>query len=196
MCSILPNAMHLDEQGLVERCLNIIDSQTKSVLSSQSFLSISREILATIIQRDTLVGANEYEIFCGCVKWALKQCERNGWEHNTTNRREALGNVLHLIRFPLMSLEVFSNQVTTAGLLNKDECLSVFLYLTRKNSNLSSNENPPFPQKKRVSNPSQQNKVNPYQQICPGCSYHIQKGYMVRTVKSCCPNCGTGIRFN
>ena len=175
VCSILPHAIHLDEQHLIKRCFNLIDTQTKAVLDSQSFFSISREVLVKIVERDTLVGAREIDIFSSCLKWAETECERNGWEGTTANKRQALGNVLNLIRFPLMPLDTFSNQVTTAGLLNKDESLSVFLYLTRKTSNLPYNENPPFPLKKRVSNNPQQNKSDPDYTICPNCSHAIRK---------------------
>ena len=132
VCSILPSALHLDEHNLVKRCFNIIDSQTKKVLDSQSFLSISRELLGKVIERDTLRGAREIDIFHACQKWAESECVRNGWESNAANKRQALGNVLNLIRFSVMPLEIFSNEVTTTDLLNKDESLSVFLYLTRK----------------------------------------------------------------
>ena len=193
MCSIVPHALHLDEQHLINRCFNLIDTQTKAVLDSQSFFSISQEVLVKIVKRDTLVGAREIDIFNSCLKWAGRECERNGWEGTTANKRQALGNVLNLIRFPLMPLDTFSNQVTTAGILNKDESLSVFLYLTRKNSNLSFNESPPFPLKKRVSNTPQQNKSDPHYTVCPSCSSAIrkQKGHSpFWGLLGHCPSCG------
>ena len=188
MCSILPHAIHLDEQHLINRCFTLIDTQTKAVLDSQSFFSISREVLVKIVERDTLVGAREIDIFSTCLKWAEKECERNGWDCTTANKRQALGNVLNLIRFPLMPLDTFSNQVTTAGLLNKDESLFVFLYLTRKKSNLPYNENPPFPLKKRVSNTLQPNKSDSRCTICPGCLVPIRKQ---NVLGGFCLHCGT-----
>ena len=161
-------------------------------MNSESFLSISREVLAKIVERDALTGAPEIDIFNGCLKWAAKECERNGWEASPANKREALGNVLHLIRFPLMPLEIFSNFVTTTGLLNKDESLSVFLYLTRKRVNRNDSEHPRFPVKKRAAAPQQKNIISngwfgPPSQFFTEC---ILCSYLYETDKERCPNCG------
>ena len=127
--------MHLDEQDLVKRCFNIIDNETRAVLSSQSFRSISIDTLQKLVERDSLVGATEIEIFSGCVNWAKQECTRKDTTNSPENIRTMLGKVLYLIRFPLMSVDAFSNQVTTTGILDKDETLFVFLYLTRHGTN-------------------------------------------------------------
>ena len=98
----------------------------------------------------------------------------------------------HLIRFPLMPLEIFSNFVTTTGLLNKDESLSVFLYLTRKRVNRNDSEHPRFPVKKRAAAPQQKNIISngwfgPPSQFFTEC---ILCSYLYETDKERCPNCG------
>ena len=148
VCPILQNAMHLDAQDLVTRCFNIIDSKTKAVFNSKSFLTIRGDTLKQIMERDGLVGATEIEIFEGCVNWAEKECHRRGLR---TSPVPVLGDVLPLVRFPVMPLDAFCNDMIPTEILTMDETLSIFLYLTQKGSNRG-NPQPPFPTVKRVMN--------------------------------------------
>ena len=149
VCPILQNAMHLDAQDLVTRCFNVIDNSTRVVFNSESFLTIKVDTLKQIIERYSLVGASELEIFIGCVNWAEKECHRKGLGNSPTSICSVIGDVLPFVRFPLMPLDIFSNDVTPTEILTPEETLSVFLYLTRKGPNQGTPQ-PPFPITRRL----------------------------------------------
>jgi hypothetical protein len=94
-----------------------------AVLSSDSLLDISLATLETILQQDELKTVTELDLFLACVRWSRTK-ERP---------REALGNVLHLLRFGALSVQSFARHVVPSQLLNDAEHTAIFCYLaTRK----------------------------------------------------------------
>lgn len=51
---------------------------------------------------------NEFELFNGVIKWAQRNCEKNGVVPTSTNKRETLGASLMDIRFASMTITEFT----------------------------------------------------------------------------------------
>ena len=58
------------------------------------------------------------------------ECKRRGFSENAENLRMVLEDVIQLIRFPQMSASDFSLKVAPSKILNYDELLSAFQYLS------------------------------------------------------------------
>ncbi|XP_065060747.1 BTB/POZ domain-containing protein 6-like [Rhopilema esculentum] len=129
---IVPQAILLNEEQLQERCLDIIDCRTTQVLDSCSFTDISRDLLKSVLGRDTL-WAEEIDIFKAVLRWAEKECQRCDLECTPGNLRSVVGDCLNLIRFPTMTDREFADHVARSGLLSAEEALNVFLYFTSTN---------------------------------------------------------------
>ena len=172
----------------MERCFDIIDSQTKTVLRSEPFLFISQETLMKIVKRDSLIGANEVDIFYACVRWAEKECERKYIEITPKNERNVLGEILSLIRFPTMTLDEYANNVTRTEILSTEESLSVYHHLTRKGA-CTDDEQPSFPVEKRASSKIHdnipENVFQPSEKVCTDCKVLCN----VTALGSSCPKC-------
>ncbi len=67
----------MGNKGIQQRCLELIDENTKEVLKSDGYENIELETLKMIISRDTL-EVNELEVWLACVRWAGKECQRQG----------------------------------------------------------------------------------------------------------------------
>ena len=63
-------------------------------------------------------------------RWAEAECIRKSKPVTPENKRAALENVLTKIRFPIMSIEEFSNGPALSGVLTDKECVSLFLHFT------------------------------------------------------------------
>lgn len=126
---IVPQAILLNEEQLQERCLDIIDCRTTQVLDSRRFNDISRDLLKSVLARDTL-WAEEIDIFKAVLRWAEKECNRSGIEGTAGNLRKVVGDCLNLIRFPTMTDREFADHVARSGLLTAEEALDIFLYFT------------------------------------------------------------------
>ncbi|XP_055344765.1 BTB/POZ domain-containing protein 3-like [Paramacrobiotus metropolitanus] len=126
---ILDDAIHYDTvaPSILEKCLSLIDESPKIIWELEQFSAIGHEALRIILQRDTLT-ANE-DIICSSVdKWATNMCTRKNWGASAANRRKILGEVLFLIRFPLLTNYKLLDGPVKSGLLLKSEERDIFHY--------------------------------------------------------------------
>jgi len=132
---LLGQARIFDEPQLASLCLNCIDQNTKEAFKAETFLDIDIETLKRVLQRDTLGGMKEYQLFIAVESWANAECDRQGIEKCGENRRKVLGSVLDLIRFPLMQVEDFAKHCAQSGTLKDSEIVKIFLYFHSKPNN-------------------------------------------------------------
>ncbi|XP_029198997.2 BTB/POZ domain-containing protein 6-B-like [Acropora millepora] len=126
---ILPLAKKFDEEELVIRCWEVVDRSTQVALQSETFPSITKELLAEVVKRDDLT-IHEIELFQAVDRWATAECERKDLEPVKESKRIVTGEeILSNIRFPLMSQDQFAEKVPCSGLLSKDEIIDLFMCL-------------------------------------------------------------------
>lgn len=124
---ILPLAKKFDEEELVIRCWEVVDRSTQVALQSETFPSITKELLAEVVKRDDLT-IHEIELFQAVDRWATAECERKDLEPVKASKRIVTGEeILSNIRFPLMSQDQFAGKVPCSGLLSKDEIIDMFM---------------------------------------------------------------------
>ena len=111
--------------------IKFIDSQTKEALQSDSFTDIDYQTLEQILGRDTLC-VEETTMYAAATRWAEAECTRQGRDTSQQQCREVLGEALHLLRFPTMSLDDFANGVGQSDLLSNRDIIDLFRYLTTK----------------------------------------------------------------
>ena len=96
-----------EEHGKTEELWSYIDQNADIFFSLEYFLKIKKNILNTLLERDTL-PPNEKLIFDAVKKWADHQCQSQNLEQTRKNRREILGDAIYQIRFHTMSSTEFS----------------------------------------------------------------------------------------
>ena len=124
---VLPTANMYEEASLVEKCWEMVDESTKEAMNSEAFLDITREMLCSFLERDTLTAC-EVDIFKAVDRWAEHQCKKQQREVSGEEKRKILGDAVNLIRFPLMKQEEFASLVPKTKVLPKEDALNVFLY--------------------------------------------------------------------
>ncbi|KAH7664921.1 BTB/POZ domain-containing protein 2 [Aphelenchoides avenae] len=129
VCSILPSLIVFDE--LKESMLEFADKNADAVLRSDGFCGLPHEVMLATISRDSLV-IREIVLYDSVVKWAKAALERESKEVIPENIRSCLGDALHSIRFPLMTLEEFSKGPAVSGILTSEECVAIFLWFGSK----------------------------------------------------------------
>ena len=124
---ILPLAKNFEEEELVARCWEVVVRRTQDVLESETFPSITRELLEEVVKRDDL-AIHEIDLFQAVDRWATAECERKDLEPIKDSKRIVIGEeVLSNIRFPVMSEGQFAEKVPCSGLLSKDEIIELFM---------------------------------------------------------------------
>ncbi|XP_055356374.1 BTB/POZ domain-containing protein 6-like [Paramacrobiotus metropolitanus] len=112
---------------IVENCLHFVDVYCQEVLGSEDFAEIKHSTLRRIVERDTFF-AEEDVIYTAVNNWALAACARSKLEASPANRRKVLGQVLHLIRFPLMTDKQLADGPAGSGLLKSATLMEIYLH--------------------------------------------------------------------
>ena len=78
---ILRQSTGYNEDGLTEKCLQLIDREAVTLLKSSDFLKVDLDILKRILQRDTL-RCPETSVFNAASNWATAECMRQGMKED------------------------------------------------------------------------------------------------------------------
>ena len=127
VCRVMEQAHIYNENGLYDKCLRFINANGNEVLTKPAFGELCPECVEKIIRPNEL-NADEDKVFEGCMIWANAECRRNRKQPNDGSRREMLGDLLYLIRFPAMDISYFTHKVSLGSVLTHDETLSIFQY--------------------------------------------------------------------
>lgn len=124
---ILPHAKKFEDNELLLRCWEVVDASAEDALRSETFSSVTKELLQEIVERDCLT-VREINLFEAVERWAVAECERHEMEPSKDNKRKVTGEeIVSNIRFPLMTQEEFAQKVPKSGLLSKDEVIELFM---------------------------------------------------------------------
>ena len=125
---ILPFAQLYEDKTLVDRCWNVIDEQTEAAVNSDGFEMIEKSLLEGVIARDNLI-IEEVALFQAVIRWATKQCEKQGLVADGKVKRRIIGErAIKAIRFPLMTMEEFASVVIDTNLLTTEETNGLFKF--------------------------------------------------------------------
>ena len=127
VCRIMEQAHIYSESVLYDKCLRFINFHGNEVLTKPTFGELCSECVDKIIRPNDL-NADEDKVFEGCMIWANAECRKNKKQPTDEVRREMLGELLYLIRFPTMDIAYFTHKVSLGNVLTHDETLSIFQY--------------------------------------------------------------------
>lgn len=109
------------------KCLEYVFRQPEAVFKSESFKLLPFSFLKELLAHDRLVL--DEEIICTAVLvWAGKECEMRRLEENGQNQRLVLEDALYDIRFPLLSQDYFTENISEKGLLTDTEEVHILKY--------------------------------------------------------------------
>lgn len=122
VCQLLQSAGLAEE--IRDMCSNLIAKESSEVLNSDAFFSSSALVVADILRMDSL-HIREHDAFAAIIEWSKRELSRQSKPISASNVRDVLGDVLYLIRFPLMSAFEFGATGSIKQLLTVEERLSV-----------------------------------------------------------------------
>lgn len=131
ICAILEQSHLYDEHELQRKCMGYICRNTKEVLISEDFLSLSSQCLEVILSSDEL-QIDEKSVLDATLKWANARCKEKNLEVNAENQRRVLGNIIYLVRFPLLGDQYFTEVVADMDILTDSEKVELFKYFFKK----------------------------------------------------------------
>ncbi|XP_060727657.1 BTB/POZ domain-containing protein 6-A [Tachysurus vachellii] len=127
--ALLSHSRALDESELAQSCWRVIDAQAELALRSEGFLQLDTGTLESVLRRDSL-NAKESAVLQAALTWAEAECQRHGMCPTAANKRAVLGEALHLLRLPAMTLAEFANGVAQFDFLTPEETRDIFLWFT------------------------------------------------------------------
>lgn len=113
-------------KGLEKQCWTIIDQHASQIAQDDQLIEIDHGTLSAFLKRDTLV-AKETVLFRAAVKWAGRECQRLAIPLTVENKRSVLGDAFYSIRFPLMSMKEFTEDVAQSSFLSHEEVANMYI---------------------------------------------------------------------
>jgi len=115
-----------------EEVLEYIQANTEAVFESEGFLKLSRAALKVILS-DDLLSIDEYPVYEAVLRWGRSEAKKTNLDEKT-DLKAVLGDVLSLIRFPLLTISEIASQVAPSGLLDQEDLVSLFSYCSIKDT--------------------------------------------------------------
>lgn len=133
-CEIYERVQGYDlEERVSTACLHYIWHHSWKIFTTESFLKLSRKALVTILQSDDLTG-EEISTFRAVMKWAEFQAVSNNVNPTPVILQEFIGDAIYSVRFPLMSIVEFTEEVEPSGVLRTDDLTILRQCLQDKNN--------------------------------------------------------------
>lgn len=139
-CAILECALLHRKEDLATRSRQYILQNVVNVVNDPSFVKLPHGLLNELLSSDELY-AQEVVIYEACLKWAKYKCSERGEDATGSAIRQALGDCLQLVRFPLMKPSMFVDLMEKCpNVLTKDEENSLMkYYISEKQTSFSNN---------------------------------------------------------
>ena len=137
VCITLEEAHKRNEEQVFNRCMQFILVNAIDVLSVRGFAELCRECVMNIVKSDRL-NADEFSVYDGLVFWGQEKCVRMGQQATEQNIREALGDLLFEVRFPIMDVQQFTERLSTKNILTSKEKIELYQFVHGDKHSLSS----------------------------------------------------------
>ena len=164
-----------NESALHNKCLGYILNRGWEVLQTPAFKELCMDCLGRIVKSDDLKSSEE-DVYEAVIDWSTNECRRQKYQPTDENRRQVLGALLYLIRFPVMDVTYFTQKVSFREILSNDEAVSIFQYFHGEEQQLPNrfnrNERNRLPSKKPLTERKAQylrttNKNREVQRVTP-----------------------------
>ena len=110
--------------------MKIVNDNATSVFESDSFLSVSHQVLELIVEKSSIT--RPLDIYKACKKWAKGQFEKQEDDVSCAQIRDLLGAITSKIKFSQMSCEDFLDNIAQDQVLNSEEVVKILLDIREK----------------------------------------------------------------
>ncbi|XP_052077384.1 BTB/POZ domain-containing protein 6-like [Mytilus californianus] len=142
-CLVLQAAHDFNMEDLKTKVLNFIFINGIEVLDSKDSITLSAECIKLLLSSDKF-RCEEEHIYQHMLQWGQHKCNDKSLPVTDENIRECLGDLLYLIRFPVMRPQYFTKEVSCKSLLTATEIVKVYQHFNFKTTDI-------FPSNKRIS---------------------------------------------
>ena len=108
----------------IKKCLEIIAENAPQIVNQELFLSVNLASLKAILELDTL-EIKEIDLFLAVNRWCENQLIKEGKEVTPKLKRKVLGDVVYLIRFPVMEWKDFGEHCSKSGILTQEQVIDI-----------------------------------------------------------------------
>ncbi|KAL3088242.1 hypothetical protein niasHS_008395 [Heterodera schachtii] len=105
-----------------------IDANVETLLRTNGFLQIDQQFLCELFVRENLQINGEILLWNAALRWADAQCRQKGTECSGENLHAVLGAAVNKIRLPLISKEIFTEDIAPSGVLTPEEVISIYQF--------------------------------------------------------------------
>ena len=97
---------------------DIIRRNYQSIINSETVKTYERETMEQLLEMSIEGDVPEIDVFRALIKWATSECIRMERDTVPEEVRQVCGDMLRLVRFPLIAVAELSTEVMESGLLS------------------------------------------------------------------------------
>jgi len=120
------NKANIDSPA-VKKVLLYIARRATTIFAQSGFLTLPKNVIVALVKLDEL-SMKEGDLFNRVLAWGKAECKRLDKDASKA-LKEVLTDILPHIRFPLMSIEDISGDVTASGLIDNTDMIGIFTYV-------------------------------------------------------------------
>ncbi|XP_063242685.1 BTB/POZ domain-containing protein 6-B [Bacillus rossius redtenbacheri] len=130
-CRAYQFAKLFEEPTLMDKCIEIISSETERVLGDPGFEEVELSTLVTILEQESLCVSSELVLFDAVERWARKECARKGLSpDDNKSLRAVAGPALQKLRFLTLKPAQFAEGPALSPLLLQEESFAVLVNIS------------------------------------------------------------------
>lgn len=121
-------AKEVDDQAMLDQCWSYVDQYAGRIISTSDFSNLSKDMVATILDRETFDAGDELVVFLAVKRWGehhLRELQLN--EKNAPSLREVVADLLPFVRMDKIEESDFIKTVLPSGLVGPQELVSFFM---------------------------------------------------------------------
>ena len=96
----------------------VIQESYSAVLGSTALLDVNADSMRRVLDMDTADDVSEMEVFRALLAWSRARCTEKGVEPTGEELRAAAGDLIYLVRWSDINVDVFCKEVVPTGLLD------------------------------------------------------------------------------
>ena len=115
-----------EDTQMYRLCEEVILNNYKAILACDALVDNDVDCMVKLLSMNTRHEVNEIDVFRALLKWIRATCVKKGVELNADEFKAVGGDLIYLIRYTLIPVELLATEVLPSGVLS-DRCIAMLL---------------------------------------------------------------------
>ena len=107
-------------------CEDIVTQHYKQILACDQLVDVDTDCMSRLLSMNSQHDIQEIEVFRALLKWIRATCVKKGVETNPEELKSVGGDLIYLVRYTLIPVELLGKEVAPSGVLSESCIATLF----------------------------------------------------------------------